>query len=246
MWNTTLFLAELLGTFVLVFGVVATLHATSKTKFSGMKLRLVQGVGISLSLTLGVYAAIALGKMGNYGKAPGFVNPAVALMHAIGNNNYDLLLSSITGEIIGAILGGVSMFFILCITSTAEQKNGVRSIFKVEDENVTLKSTGKNVIGEIASSAIFLGGVAATAVFGSAGNIGPLMVGISLFLAIIILGHRFGQLFNPAAGLAMGIMAIAVGKSKIKVVVANYVAQLIGITAIAAAIGGTYYGFSTL
>ena len=245
MWNTTIYLSELIGTFVLLFGVVATVHASSKTKLSGIKLRLVQGLGIGFSLAFAVYTALAFAKAGNT-IGTGFVNPAVALLEAIGNDNYDLLLSSITGEIVGAIAGTLVMFGILYITSAKDERVDLISIFKVEDKKITIEGAGVNVLGEIASSAIFLGGVAATAVFGVAGPIAPLMVGMSNMIAIVILGHKFGQLFNPAAGLAMSMCAIAIGRSKIKVVLHGYLSQLVGITLIAAAIGGTYYGFANI
>ncbi|MCC3161033.1 MAG: hypothetical protein K4H23_04925 [Mollicutes bacterium PWAP] len=257
-WNhdvTITTIAELIGTMLLLIGVTATIYGTKKSGLEGIKIRLVQGAGIALSLMLAVYAAQAIEQTSGIDekKLTGWVNPAVALFAGIGhgfNNEFEnaAIVASIGAQFVGATLGLFAMMGLLYIAqmNNPEEKETIKSLFSVEKENIS-SIVKKDIFGEMASSFIFLGGVAAAAVFGTASVVlAGFIVGLSIFLAIISLGGKFNQLFNPAAGFATVIGSLVSNKSDKKTAFLRYGLTLIGNISAAGIIGVSYYGLKNI
>jgi len=230
MWNTNIFLTELFGTLVLLFGVMGTTYATKlkSFKWTGFTKHLFVAVGVGMSLAIAVFVGEIEG--GN-----GWVNPAVAVMAAIGKDNYSNLLPALTGEFLGGIVGMLIPLVLIKITSDVTFKED-------EVEGFTIK---KLVAGEFLGSILFLAGVA-VAVFGGStfkANSG-FIVGMAVMIAIAVFGSGNVLLLNPAAGLAMTLAVLIDNKGKgLKMFASLSISTLANLT-IAATIGGIMFAFT--
>lgn len=225
--------AELLGSFVLVFGVLATIKASSAKTFNltGTAKNVFVALGVALSLMAAVYVA----ETSFFGtNARGYVNPAVALMDAIGHNEWKFFAPALVGEIIGGLVA-------LLVVLVADK------IMRCEkpSQNVATFAAKESFFGEVAGSIIFIGGVAIAVFANINGNFSGLIVGLSIFASLILVGWRFALLLNPMVGLVL-IVKTAVQKQFQIADLKNYGVSLVGNLSVAAAIGAVYYGLSQM
>ena len=227
MWNNYSFVSEILGTFILVFGVIASNKTKDKLGLKGYVGGVFTAVTVGIALMLAVYTA-EINFNGFKGNTHGFVNPAVALMHAIGNSNYDYLLPSVAGEIVGgfAAVGLVYMITLPKVQPIAQDVIDVKG----------------SEIREIIGSTIFLGGVAIAVFSGIPAALTGIVVGISATLALITVGNSKGALLNPAVGVSLLFQSLLETRNITVAQQVGYMVPLKVNVAIAAAIGGTYLG----
>lgn len=237
MWNNYSFVSELLGTLVLALGVSGILLATRLKAFGlkGTSAHIFTAMGIALSLFAAVMVAGMAPAAAWIGKTHGFANPAVALMHAIGNNNFNFILPSVAGEILGAMVG----VMLVCVASKLV---GEPKVVEIE-----AKYNVKNsIVGEVLGSALFIGGVAVAVFYNNyAGNVGiaALVVSVSIAAAILGFGHKFALSLNPAMAIAMFISDTVASKGKNwKFNLANNSISMATNLVVSAAIGGVAYG----
>lgn len=239
MWNNYTLVAEMLGAFVLVFGVLATIKTANAKTFNltGVAKNLFVALGVAISLMLAVYLGEMKFTQGFSRKTQGWINPAVALMVSTAAKDFDYFFPAIVGELIGgfaAILIGWMIF----------------SVTKVEQNPVVLPAKieiKKSLLGEIAGSSIFLGGIAIAAISGALGsaNFSGLIVGFSVFVALATFGNNFALLLNPMVGISL-MIGDAFNKGVNKVYAANFALSLVANLSVAAVIGGVYYGLSQM
>ncbi|NQZ66058.1 MAG: aquaporin [Mycoplasmatales bacterium] len=193
MWNTELFIAEMIGTLILAFGISGVLYFTKSKSYTltGFSSSIFKAFAIGGTLMIAVYTAANLERI-QINTAHGYVNPAAALMDAIGKSDYSLVLSAISGELIGAILG-FTIIKILVFLSTNDKE-----IFKINlSKNEKLDWKG-SIFGEILGTIIFFSSIA-IAVFGGT-SIPGIVVGLGLIVTLVIFGDRFALMLNPAIG----------------------------------------------
>lgn len=248
MWNNYTFIAELVGTFVLAFGVSGILLATRLKSFTlkGTAAHIFTAAGIALSLL----AAVAVGGVfADAGKATwaahthGWVNPAVAIMALVGNAGDSAVANDVLPGIVGEIIGAIVAVGLVCLASKLVNEPKVVSIeAKFEVKN--------SIIGEVLGSALFLGGVAVAVFYGGQHGsyvLAGLIVSVSILAAILGFGHKFALLLNPAVAIAMFISDTVASKAKnIKFNAANMGMSMATNLAVAASIGGVVYGLSQM
>ncbi len=226
MWNTSTFVMELLGTLILSFGIYSTIKVSSLKSFSfkGTTRNIFIALGIALSYVIAVY--VAANKTGK-----GFVNPATALMASIRGSDYSSLLPAIAGEFAGAFIG-VILALLLFRAAKVE---------KVKYEFTQMKFT-VNFHSEMLGSIIFLTGVVASISSTEAQSFSGVIVGLSAFAAMLIFGHKFVLLLNPATGLAITLGQLIENKFVgAKAAFINYAIAIFANLAVAASIGGIAY-----
>ena len=233
MWNNFTFVAELLGTFVLVFGVIATVK--SSKRFEGTTKSIFTALGVGTSLMLAVYVG-SMSFGGFTGHTFGFVNPAVAVMHAAGNATADHLLPSLAGEFLGGLLAAVIGWTLWTVLAGDTDEAAA-------DVELDVKNS---IVGEIIGSAIFLGGVAIAVFYGGSGNLYGFIVGASVALALATAGNKFGLVLNPAAGISMFVFDALESKAFKVNSMLNFLMGAATNVAVGAAIGGTVYGLSQM
>lgn len=228
--------AELLGSFVLVFGVLATIKASSAKTFNltGTAKNVFVALGVALSLMAAVYVSGLHPTQGFVGKAHGWANPAVALMASIGTNNYDHILPAIAGELIGGLVA-------LAIYLGAEMLMGCEK----PTQNVATFAAKESFFGEVSGSIIFLGGVAIAVFCGLDYSLSGMVVGLSIFASLILVGWRFALLLNPMVGLVLHVKTIAQKQFQVADL-KNYGVSLVANLSVAAAIGAVYYGLAQM
>ena len=235
MWNNYSFVSEILGTFILVFGVIASNKTKAKLGLKGYIGGVFTAVTVGIALMLAVYTAeINFG--GFKGNSHGFVNPAVALMHAIGNANYDFLLPSVAGELVGGF-AAVILGFVITIAKIGPKAQ------LVSKDTIDIKSSD---IREIVGSTIFLGGVAIAVFSGIPAAATGLIVGLSAILALITVGNSKGALLNPAVGMSLLLESLLETRKVTIAQLVGYATPLTVNISIAAAIGGTYLGLMAM
>ena len=235
MWNNEIFVAELIGTFVLAFGIGAILYYTKSKVFTlkGSSANIFTAVSIGIILIIAIYASVGIEKTW-HGQGHGFVNPAAAVMWAVGENDFSIIGESIVGELIGAFIGFVVAKGLIHL---AANDKTVWSINVEEDAKVDWRGS---IFGEILGSSIFYAGMAA-AVFGAAVALGPVFVGLGIMAAILILGQRFALMLNPA----IGIVAYLDNFKNLKASNASNVAmKAVSDLVVAGSVGAVYFAVS--
>jgi len=226
MWNTNIFVMGLLGTLILSFGIYSTIKVSSLKSFSfkGTTRKLFIALGIALSYVIAVYVAVSKTT------AKAFVNPATVLMASIQGGSYNELLPNIAGEFTGAIIG-VVLALLLFRAAKVE---------KVKYEFTQMKFT-VNFHNEMMGSIIFLTGVIVS-ISSIDYQFSGVIIGLSAFIAMLIFGHKFVLLLNPATGLAITLGQLIENKFVgAKAAFINYAIAIFANLAVAASIGGIAY-----
>jgi len=190
------FLAELVGTFILVLmgdGVVANvLLKRSKGEGSGW---IVITTGWGLAVAFGVYA---VGWMSG-----GHLNPAVTLgLAAAGMFPWDQVVPYIVGQMIGGFLGAVAVYLTyLPHWEVTEDPATKLAVFATAPQ---IRRSGANLLTEIIGTFMLLLGVGF--IFnvnnGLASGVGPLAIGFWVWSIGLSLGGPTGYAINPARDLA--------------------------------------------
>ncbi|MBT2581551.1 MIP/aquaporin family protein [Planococcus sp. ISL-109] len=189
----TVFLAELIGTMVLIIfgaGVVAgVVLKHSKAENSGW---IVITIGWGLAVTMGIYA------VGSFSGA--HLNPAVTLGFAfIGEFPWSQVPMYIAGQLAGAIIGGVIVFFNYLphweATEEADKKLGVFSTIPA------IRRPLSNLVSEIIGTAVLVMGLLFIGANEFTEGLNPLIVGALIIAIGMSLGGTTGYAINPARDL---------------------------------------------
>ncbi|MCD5347743.1 aquaporin [Agromyces sp. S2-1-8] len=207
--------AELLGTFILVFGVIGTaiFSAADGVGLLGV------AFGLGLSVVVGIYAFGPI--------SGGHFNPAVTLGLAIaGRFAWRDTLGYIVAQIVGGILGSVVLLGIL---STGPKFD--MAIFQGVSTGYDELSPGgfglvSFFIAEIIATAVFLFVILGVTSAGrAASNLAPLAIGLTLTVLVLVAGYVTNGSFNPARSIATAIFG---GQLALSQLWASIVAPIVG------------------
>ncbi|WP_080875655.1 MIP/aquaporin family protein [Oceanobacillus timonensis] len=189
----TEFLAELIGTMILVIlgvGVVAGVEL-KKSKAEGAGWVLVS-LAWGLAVTMGVYAS------GNVSDA--HLNPAVTLgFAAIGDFPWDKVPAYISGQMIGAIIGAIIVYFqYLPHWRETEDKSAKLGVFAT---GPAVRSYPANLVSEIIGTFVLVLGLLFIGANEFTEGLNPAVVGLLIVAIGMSLGGPTGYAINPARDL---------------------------------------------
>lgn len=188
--NTTIFLAEALGTFILIYlgaGVVAgVLLKDSKSHNAGW---LVITLAWGLAVSMGIFA------VGDISGA--HLNPAVTIgFWSIGETSGEQVLYYILGQLLGAFLGAIAAFIHYYPhwkhTDSSDDKLAVFSTAPA------IKHFASNLLSEIMGTAILLFLLLSIGTHTFTDGLNPLVVGLVVVVIGLSLGGTTGYAINPA------------------------------------------------
>jgi aquaporin Z len=215
--NTKAYIAEFIGTFVLVFIGSASVWAAGKLNTGPIVPAFAHGLSI-------VFAAYTMGHISG-----AHINPAVTLACAIdGAISWAKAVIYWIVQIVAAIVAA----FVLTIILPNQAANFGAFSF---DTNTT--SFVGAVLMELILTFLLCSMVLQAAVRGRAGNLAGLVIGLTLVLSILGGGAVTGASLNPARTLGPGIVAALSGAS-----LAQVPAYLIG-TLLGAALAAVVHKF---
>ncbi len=234
MWNSAVFVAELLGTLFLVLGalsVVITSKSSAIKDLKGKSIFIAAGIGIALMLA--IYITLGYEKKST-SEATGWVNPAATLAVCLSTNSWNLALSGLAGQLTGAFAGGV--VFVIIAFMVSDLKTVITETLAFpEGENKVLSMGTMEFVG----SALFVGGIATVASFGVVENVTPMIVGLFITLVLLTIGSKYALVLNPAAFLMPMIAGLVLSRpSNGKAVVINVTVGITACLAAAAMVGG--------
>lgn len=187
------FLAEVIGTMVLIIfggGVVAS-NILNKSKGAGGGWVLIT-LGWGLAVTLGVYAA------GNFSGA--HLNPAVTLgFAAIGEFPWENVLTYISGQMVGAIIGATIVFFAYLPHWRETRETDLK--LAVFATGPAIRSPLSNLVTEMIGTFALLLGLLFIGANQFTEGLNPLVVGALIVAIGMSLGGPTGYAINPARDL---------------------------------------------
>jgi glycerol uptake facilitator protein len=191
--ETTTFIGELVGTFMLILFGVGVNANTSLTKTYGNNSGwLVTSTGWGFAVALGVFVAQKFGSDGAH------LNPAVTIGLAVHDGEYSNVASFILAQFIGAFLGATTVWLMYLPhwKETADQgtKLGVFST------SPAVPHTLGNMLSEIIGTFALIVGVVSIYADASSG-LKPLLVGVLVWGIGLSLGGTTGYAINPARDL---------------------------------------------
>ncbi|WP_193064307.1 MIP/aquaporin family protein [Oceanobacillus oncorhynchi] len=189
----TEFLAEAIGTMILIIlgaGVVAGVEL-KKSKAAGAGWVVVT-IGWGLGVTMGVYAA------GNVSEA--HLNPAVTLGFAvIGEFPWAKVPAYISGQLIGAIIGAIIVYFqYLPHWRETEDKGAKLGVFAT---GPAVRSYPSNLVSEIIGTFVLVVGLLFIGANEFTEGLNPAVVGLLIVAIGMSLGGPTGYAINPARDL---------------------------------------------
>lgn len=191
------FLGELLGTMVLIIlgnGVVANVVLKDTKGNNGGWI--VITAGWAFAVTMGVFVSQA------FGGYDAHLNPAVTVGMAIAKNEYSKVVSYITAQMIGAMLGALTVWlFHLPHYARTEDKGAKRATFCTEP---AIRATGSNFFSEVLGTIVLLVGIKGIGAVTT--GLGPFAVGILVWAIGLSLGGTTGYAINPARDLGPRIV----------------------------------------
>lgn len=206
--------AELLGTFILVFGVIgAAIFSSANTGLLGVALAL------GLAVLVGAYAFGPI--------SGGHFNPAVTLGLAVaGRFAWREVLGYIVAQIVGAVLASVVLLGILSMGPKFDLLV-FRSVSTGYDElSPGGFGLGSFLIVEIVATAVFLIVIMGVTSAGrAAASFAPLAIGLTLTLLVLVAGMVSNGSFNPARSIATAIFG---GPEALSQLWASIVAPIVG------------------
>lgn len=187
------FLAEVFGTGALIIlgdGVVAgVLLARSKAQNAGW---IVITLGWGLAVMVGVYVAGPI--------SGGHLNPAVTLgLASIGATPWDQVPVYLAGEMVGAFLGAVIVYFHYLPHWGLTEDPGLK--LAVFSTGPAVRSTVANLISEIIGTFMLVFGILAIGSGQVPTGLGALIVGLLIVAIGLSLGGTTGYAINPARDL---------------------------------------------
>ena len=187
------FLAELIGTMILIIfggGVVAS-NILNKSKGSGGGWVLIT-LGWGLAVTLGIYAA------GNVSGA--HLNPAVTFgFAAIGEFPWENVLTYISGQMVGAIIGATIVFFAYLPHWRETREQDLK--LAVFATGPAIRSPLSNLVTEMIGTFALLLGLLFIGANQFTEGLNPLVVGALIVAIGMSLGGPTGYAINPARDL---------------------------------------------
>ncbi len=191
--ETTTFIGELVGTFMLILFGLGVNANTSLTKTYGNNSGwIVTSTGWGFAVALGVFVAQKFGSDGAH------LNPAVTVGLAVHDGEYANVASFILAQFIGAFLGAstVWLMYLPHWKETADQgtKLGVFST------SPAIPHTLGNMLSEIIGTFALIVGVVSIYADASSG-LKPLLVGVLVWGIGLSLGGTTGYAINPARDL---------------------------------------------
>lgn len=187
------FVAEAFGTMILIIfggGVVANVNLNkSKAQNGGW---IVVAIGWGLGVMLGVYA------IGQFTGA--HLNPAVTLSFAlIGEFSWGMAAPYIAGQLLGAFLGGVVVYFhFLQHFKATDDPNVKLGVFATDP---AIPHPFSNVLSEFIGTAVLIVGLLTIGANDFSEGLNPLIVGLLITAIGISLGGPTGYAINPARDL---------------------------------------------
>jgi aquaporin Z len=204
--NTKAYIAEFIGTFVLVFMGCASVWAAGKLNTGPIVPAFAHGLSI-------VFAAYTMGHISG-----AHINPAVTLACAIDGA---ISWSKAVVYWIVQIVAGVVAAFVLTIILPNQAANF--GAFSYGDNTTFIGA----VLLELILTFLLCSMVLQAAVRGRAGNLAGLVIGLTLTLSILGGGAITGASLNPARTLGPAIVA-AIGGANISQVPAYLIGTLLG------------------
>ncbi len=187
------FVGEIFGTMILIIfggGVVANVNLKeSKAQGGGW---IVVALGWGLGVAMGVYAV---------GQVSGaHLNPAVTLgLAAIGDFAWADVPAYIVGQMIGAFLGAVIVYFHFMPHFAAEEEQGIKlAVFSTDP---AIPHTFSNVVSEFIGTAVLLIGLLSIGSNEFTEGLNPFIVGFLIVAIGLSLGGTTGYAINPARDL---------------------------------------------
>lgn len=206
--------AEVIGTFILVFGVIgAAIFSSANTGLLGV------AFALGLAVLVGVYAFGPI--------SGGHFNPAVTLGLAVaGRFAWKDVLGYIVAQIVGGILASVVLLGILA-TGPKFDILVFRSVSTGYGElSPGGFGLGSFLIAEIVATAVFLFVILGVTSAGrSAANLAPLAIGLTLTVLVLVAGPVSNGSFNPARSIATAIFG---GPEALIQLWASIVAPIVG------------------
>jgi glycerol uptake facilitator protein len=196
------FLGELIGTMVLILlgnGVVANV-VLKKTKGESAGW-IVITAGWAFAVMIGIFTANA------FGSAAAHLNPAVTIGFAVLKNDYSLVTSYLTAQLIGAFLGSILVWLQYYSHWSATEDPG--SKLACFATNPAIRSSGPNFMSEFIATLILIVGVTAIGYAGTSdpdkggipSGIAPYLVGMLVWSIGLSLGGTTGYAINPVRDL---------------------------------------------
>lgn len=189
---TSRLIAEVFGTFVLVFGVIGTaLFASSNTGFLGVAL----AVGLAV-----LVAAYSVGHISG-----GHFNPAVSLgAAAAGRMRWADVVPYVIAQILGGLLATLVLWVFLAASNIAAPFDAVSNGFGEHSAgNFGLVSV---LIAEIVATAVFLWIILSVTAPGSTtAGFAPLAIGLALTMLHLVMIPVSNASLNPARSIATAV-----------------------------------------
>ncbi|NQZ29133.1 MAG: aquaporin [Mycoplasmatales bacterium] len=240
MWNSAVFVAELLGTLFLVLGalsVVMTSKSSAMKDLKGKSIFIAAGIGLALMLAIYVTLGYEKAVFGADKNATGWVNPAATLAVCLATNSWNLALSGLAGQLTGALVGGI--VFVIIAFMVKDLKTVITETLAFPEGENDILSMGTM---EFVGSSLFVGGIATVASFGVAANLTPAIVGLFITLVLLTIGSKYALVLNPAAFLMPMIVGLVLSRpSNGKAVAINVTVGITACLAAAAMVGGIAY-----
>ncbi len=197
------FLAEVFGTFVLVFSVIGAALFATHVKDGSMFADGAGVVGVALALGLGVLiAAYTVG-----GISGGHFNPAVTLGLAVaGKFAWKDVIGYIVAQVIGALIGSSILFAIAANSPylSGFQKGGFASNGFADDATRGYGIVAALIVETVATAILVWVIQGATDKLNPAG-FAPIAIGFALVVLNIVAVPISGAGFNPARSLATAV-----------------------------------------
>ena len=189
---TSRLIAEVFGTFVLVFGVIGT------ALFSALN---VGFLGVALAVGLAVMGAIyAVGHISG-----GHFNPAVSLgAAAAGRLRWADVAPYIIAQILGGLIAALVLWLLLTLSNLPAGMGGVSNGF--DEHSPGHFSLASVLIAEVIATAVFVWVILGVTAPGStAGNLAPLAIGLTLTLVLLVTIPISNGSIKPARSIATAV-----------------------------------------
>jgi aquaporin Z len=189
---TSRLIAEVFGTFVLVFGVIGTaLFSALNVGFLGVAL------AAGLALMGGIYAVGHI--------SGGHFNPAVSLgAAAAGRLRWADVAPYIIAQILGGLIATLVLWLLLTLSNLPAGMGGVSNGF--DEHSPGHFSLASVLIAEVIATGVFVWIILGVTAPGSAlGSFAPLAIGLSLSMVLLVTIPVSNASINPARSIATAV-----------------------------------------
>jgi glycerol uptake facilitator protein len=191
--ETTNFIGELIGTFMLIlFGAGVNANTSLSKTYGNNSGWIVTATGWGFAVALGVFVAQKFGSDGAH------LNPAVTIAVAVYDGEFSNVLPFIVAQFIGAFLGA-AMVWLMYLPHWKETVNPGTKL-GVFSTSPAVPNTLGNMLSEIIGTFALIVGVMSIYADASSG-LKPLLVGVLVWGIGLSLGGTTGYAINPARDL---------------------------------------------